>query len=51
MPRGRRRTNNLLFCWRIGAIRSVCTIMVDRDGRPSRKDRVAAIDKRWNELG
>jgi hypothetical protein len=41
---------NLLICWRTSATRSVVTVMVSMDGHPSRKDSVAALNKRWAEL-
>jgi hypothetical protein len=41
----------LLVCWRTSAERSVYTVMVDPSGRPSKQDSVAALDKRWAELG
>ena len=40
----------LLLCWRLSADRSVYTVAVDRDGRPSVEESVAALTKRWNEL-
>jgi hypothetical protein len=42
---------NLLICWKVSAARSVFTVMVDLNGRPSREDSVAALDKRWAQLG
>jgi hypothetical protein len=41
----------LLICWRTSAIRSVYTVAVNLDGRPSEKASVATIDKVWAELG
>jgi hypothetical protein len=41
----------LLICWRTSATRSVYTVAVDLDGRPSEKASVATIDKVWAELG
>jgi hypothetical protein len=42
---------NLLICWRTSATRSVATVMVNVNGHPSRAASVAALDKRWKELG
>ena len=41
----------LLICWRTSATRSVYTVAVNLDGRPSEKASVATIDKVWDELG
>ena len=41
----------LLLCWRVSAHKSVYTVAVKLDGRPSAKLSLAAIDKRWAELG
>jgi len=41
----------LLICWRTSATRSVYTVAVDLDGRPSEKASVATIDKVWAQLG
>jgi hypothetical protein len=40
----------LLVCWRTSATRSVYTVAVNLDGRPSEKASVATIDKVWAEL-
>ena len=45
------RKPNLLICWRTSAGKSVYTVMVDLDGRPSTKDSVAALAKQWSKLG
>jgi hypothetical protein len=41
---------NLLICWRTSATKSVFTVTVDRDGKPSKRKSVAAIAKRWAEM-
>jgi hypothetical protein len=46
-----RKVPNLLICWQTSATRSVVTVMVDVHGHPSREASVAALDKRWAELG
>ncbi|GAB7049691.1 hypothetical protein [Catenuloplanes indicus] len=46
-----RERPTLLLCWRISATKSVYTVAVDMDGKPSRAESVAALEKRWNELG
>jgi hypothetical protein len=45
------RKPNLLVCWRTSAEKSVYTVMVNLDGKPSKQDSVAAITKRWNAMG
>ena len=45
------RKPNLLICWRTEDSRSVYTVTVDLDGKPSVQDSVAALTKRWNQLG
>jgi len=40
----------MLLCWRTSSDRSVYTVAVDLDGRPSTSDSVAAIDKAWSKL-
>ena len=45
------RKSNLLVCWRTSAEKSVYTVTVDLDGRPSKRDSVAALDKQWSRLG
>lgn len=49
MPPERKPT--LLICWRTSAKKSVYTVMVSLDGRPSRPKSVAAIDAEWKRLG
>jgi hypothetical protein len=44
------RKPNLLVCWRTSAAKSVYTVMVDLDGRPSKQDSVAALAKRWSAM-
>jgi len=41
----------LLICWRTSTQKSVYTLAVKTDGRPSAKTSVAAIDKQWTRLG
>jgi hypothetical protein len=41
----------LLICWRTSATRSVYTVAVTLDGRPSEQASVATIDKVWAQLG
>ncbi|GAA3959518.1 hypothetical protein [Actinoplanes auranticolor] len=45
------KKQNLLICWRVSATKSVYTVMVDFDGKPSRQKSVAAIDAEWKSLG
>jgi hypothetical protein len=45
------RKPNLLVCWRTSGTKSVYTVTVDLDGRPSKQDSVAALSKRWNAMG
>jgi hypothetical protein len=45
------RKANLLVCWRTSAGKSVYTVTVNLDGRPSKRDSVAALDQEWNRLG
>lgn len=40
----------MLLCWRTSAERSVYTIAVSADGRPSKAASVAVIDQRWAQL-
>jgi hypothetical protein len=42
---------SLMICWRTSDDRSVFTVAVAKTGRPSAADSVAAIDKRWAQLG
>lgn len=42
---------NLLVCWRTSATRSVITVLVSRDGKPSTARSVKAIDREWARLG
>lgn len=42
---------NLLVCWRTSATRSVITVLVSRDGKPSTAQSVKAIDREWARLG
>ena len=41
----------LLICWRTSAHRSVYTLAVKTDGKPSAKSSVTAIDRQWARLG
>ncbi|GAA4590288.1 putative low-complexity protein [Actinoplanes octamycinicus] len=40
----------LLICWRISDARSVYTVAVNPDGKPSLKRSVAAIEKEWSRM-
>jgi hypothetical protein len=42
---------SLLVCWQTSATKSVYTVVVDRNGRPSRPASVAAIARAWSDLG
>ncbi|WIM94939.1 hypothetical protein ACTOB_006998 [Actinoplanes oblitus] len=42
---------NLLLCWRVSANKSVYTVTVALNGQPSRSKSVAAIERRWAEMG
>ncbi|NMO51231.1 hypothetical protein HH310_08530 [Actinoplanes sp. TBRC 11911] len=42
---------NLLICWRTTAKKSVYTVAVAVDGHPSQQASLAAITKKWTELG
>jgi hypothetical protein len=46
-----RERPTMLLCWRTSASRSVLTITVDIDNRPSEKASVATINKVWSKLG
>jgi hypothetical protein len=46
-----RERPTLLLCWRTSAQKSVYTVAVKIGGRPSSALSVAAIDKKWAELG
>jgi hypothetical protein len=41
----------LLLCWRTSGTKSVYTVAVNRKGRPSTRASIAALDRRWAELG
>jgi len=41
----------LLVCWRTSAKKSVYTVAVNVNGRPSRPQSVSAIDKAWSQFG
>ncbi|MDY7090473.1 MAG: hypothetical protein SYR96_35965 [Actinomycetota bacterium] len=41
----------LMICWRTSDERSVYTVSVNVNGRPSKKESAAAIDKAWKALG
>ncbi|BBH63800.1 hypothetical protein ACTI_04850 [Actinoplanes sp. OR16] len=41
---------NLLICWRMSADRSVYTVSVDLDGKPSKKQSARMIDAEWRKL-
>jgi hypothetical protein len=46
-----RERPTLLLCWRTSAQRSVYTVAIDLDGRPSKQESVAEIDRVWATLG
>jgi hypothetical protein len=48
-PAGERKT--LLLCWRTSPTKSVYTLAVDVDRRPSEKASLTALQKAWNRLG
>ncbi|GIE06578.1 hypothetical protein [Paractinoplanes durhamensis] len=41
---------NLLLCWKTSAKRSVITMMIDQDGKPSGAESVKVIDQEWAKL-
>ncbi|HET6531485.1 MAG TPA: hypothetical protein VFH03_12890 [Actinoplanes sp.] len=45
------RKANLLVCWRTSAAKSVYTVTVNIDGKPSKQKSVAAIETEWARLG
>jgi hypothetical protein len=45
------RRPTMMMCWRISPNRSVIAIDVDFGGNPSLRKNLAAIEKKWNELG
>jgi hypothetical protein len=45
------RKANLLLCWRTSAEKSVITILVDPDGKPSKAKAVRELDKKWRAMG
>jgi hypothetical protein len=48
-PAGVRPT--MLLCWRVSETKSVFTVAVDLNGKPSEKESVATIEKAWSSLG
>jgi hypothetical protein len=42
---------NLLLCWRTSAQKSVVTVLVDQDGKPSAAKSVETIAEEWAKLG
>lgn len=42
---------NLLVCWHTSAERSVAVITADVQGRPSRSNTVAVVEREWRKLG
>ncbi|MEN3308166.1 MAG: hypothetical protein V7603_4368 [Micromonosporaceae bacterium] len=51
-PTGAARVRStLLLCWHTSATKSVYTVVVDVDHRPSEHDSVAIIDQTWSKLG
>jgi hypothetical protein len=41
----------LLLCWRTSARKSVATVLVDREGKPSTTECARIIDEEWAKLG
>jgi hypothetical protein len=48
---GKPSTPNLLLCWRTSSERSVVTVLVNRNGKPSVEQSVKVIDREWAKLG
>jgi hypothetical protein len=44
------KKDNLLICWRTSAAKSVISIVVDPDGKPSRAKAVDALEKEWRSM-
>jgi hypothetical protein len=44
------KKDNLLICWRTSAAKSVISIVVDPDGKPSRAKAVTALEKEWRSM-
>ncbi len=40
----------MLICWRLSATKSVYTVLVDLNQKPSERASVAAIDKAWRSM-
>lgn len=40
----------MLLCWRTSATKSVVTVLVDSDGKPSKKESAAIIAREWAKL-
>ncbi|MDR7280394.1 hypothetical protein [Catenuloplanes atrovinosus] len=43
--------STLLICWRVSATRSVYTVAVNVDGKPSRVRSIEALEAAWRKLG
>jgi hypothetical protein len=41
----------MVICWRTSAEKSVFTVAVDIDGKPSEKDSVATLNRVWSKMG
>jgi hypothetical protein len=48
---GARKIPTILLCWRTSASRSVVTLAVSRNGKPSEDASTAVIDREWARLG
>ncbi|WP_328460490.1 hypothetical protein OHA21_29955 [Actinoplanes sp. NBC_00393] len=42
--------STLLICWRVSAAKSVYTVAVKKDGRPSKERSVVAVNREWTKL-
>ncbi|WP_328460488.1 hypothetical protein OHA21_29950 [Actinoplanes sp. NBC_00393] len=42
---------SMLLCWRTSEAKSVVTVAVTKEGRPSEEKTVAALQKEWMKLG
>jgi hypothetical protein len=48
---GPKERPTMLLCWRTSDAKSVLTVAVTREGRPSAKKTVAALEKKWKAMG
>ncbi|MEU8813362.1 hypothetical protein [Actinoplanes sp. NPDC048796] len=46
-----RKRPTMVICWRTSATKSVYTVMINLDEKPSKTRSVAALDKAWAKLG